>query len=237
MGLESLIGWCTATWNFVMGCTKTSAGCANCYMFREQKRYGNDPTLIRRSKTTFNDPLKWKEPQRIFVCSWSDFAHPDIPLSWIDEAWDIMREADRHTYMILTKRPNELSMILPDDWGEGWPHIEIGVTVENEENMWRLAALEDIPAKVKFVSAEPLLGPLPRLYSFFPTLDGVIVGGESGPGFREMKEEWPLDIRDQCFQYGIPFFFKQWSGVLPRKDPRGNLLDGFRHEELPCRNG
>jgi len=234
MGKDSAIEWTDATWNPWMGCTKVSAGCKNCYMFREQIRYGHDPTKIRGSKTTRRDPLKWKEPRTIFVCSWSDFAHEDVPPSWIDEAWEIIRKANHHTYMILTKRPNELKQILPDDWGEGWPHVRVGVSVENDDNMWRLVALEDIRAAVRYVSIEPLLGPLPQLYSFFPTVDWVIVGGESGPNFRPMKREWVTDIREQCIEHGIPFFFKQWAGISPKKDPRGNLLDGFEWKETPC---
>ena len=117
MGLNSKIGWCTATWNPWMGCTKTSAGCQNCYMFREQIRYGHNPTVIRRSKTTFNDPLKWKKPERIFVCSWSDFFHPHVPATWRDDAWDIMREADQHTYMLLTKRSQPRPQVCPPGCG------------------------------------------------------------------------------------------------------------------------
>ena len=232
MAKDSAIEWTDATWNPWMGCTKVSAGCKNCYMFRDQKRYGTDPTEIRRSKTTFRDPLKWKEPRRIFVCSWSDFAHEVVPLAWVDEAWKIMRQATQHTFLVLTKRPDDLRQLLPDDWGNGWPHVWIGVTVENKENDWRLVALEAIPAQVRFVSAEPLLGPL-DIYSFSPTIDWCIVGGESGPDFRTMKEEWALDIRDQCAQAGIPFFFKQWSGLHPKKDPRGMKLDGQEWKQTP----
>ena len=134
--------------------------------------------------------------------------------------------------MILTKRPHDLEALLPDNWGDGWPHVWLGVTVENDDEMWRLVTLERMKAVVRFVSAEPLLGPL-DVYSFSPTIDWMIVGGESGPNFREMKEEWALDIRDQCFEAAIPFFFKQWSGVYPKKDPRGNLIDGFKWDERP----
>jgi len=236
MGKTTGIEWADATWNPWIGCTKVSAGCANCYMFREQKRFGHDPTKLRRSKTTFEEPLKWKDPRRIFVCSWSDFAYERVPMSWVDEAWEIMRRADWHTYMILTKRPHSLRNILPSDWDwdNGWPHVWIGVTVEDRDNMCRLVALEDFPARVRFVSAEPLLGPLPDLYSFLPTLNWCIVGGESGPNARPMKPEWVRDIRDQCLAYDIPFFFKQWGG-MSKVDGAwgGRLLDGRTWDDLP----
>ena len=226
MGKKSGIEWTDSSWSPWRGCTKVSAGCAHCYAERRAKRVGEDFNTIVRIKTTFEDPLKRKDPRRIFVGHLSDLAHETVPLSWVDEVWEIIHRANHHTYMILTKRPHELKMILPDNWGEGWPHVWLGVTVENDENMWRLVGLEDISAAVHFVSAEPLLGPLPQLYSFFPMLDWVIVGGESGPGFRPMRPEWAWDIRDQCIAAEIPFFFKQWSGVNPKKDPRGRKLEG-----------
>ena len=232
MAKESGIEWTDATWNPWMGCTKVSAGCKNCYMFREQKRYGHDPEVIRKSKTTFRDPLKWKESRMIFVCSWSDFAHEDVPLIWVDDAWEIMRQATQHTFLILTKRPHDLKQLLPDDWGEGYSNVWVGVTVENQENDWRLVALEEIPAVVRFVSAEPLLGPL-DLFSFSPTIDWVIVGGESGPDYRVMAEAWATDIRDQCVATETAFFFKQWSGLHPKKDPRGMLLEGKEWKQTP----
>lgn len=232
MAKESAIEWTDSSWSPWRGCTKVSAGCAHCYAERRAKRVGEDFNTIIRSKTTFQDPLKWKEPRRIFVGHLSDFAHEDVPLIWVDEAWQIMRQANQHTYMILTKRPNELKQLLPDDWGEGYPRIQIGVTVENDDEMWRLVALEGIKAVVRFVSCEPLLGPL-DIYSFSPTLSWCIVGGESGPNFRPMKDEWARDIRDQCVDAGIPFFFKQYSGLHPKKDPRGMLLDGKIWNETP----
>ncbi|MBA7542923.1 hypothetical protein ES705_35248 [subsurface metagenome] len=233
MGKVSKIQWCDATWNPWRGCTKVSAGCKNCYAERLAKRFKREEFgVITRSKTTFYDPLRWEKPLIIFVGSLSDFAHEDVPLVWVDEAWEIMRTADQHTYLILTKRPNELKQLLPDDWGEGYPNIWMGVSVENDDENWRLVALEEISAVVRFVSAEPLLGPL-DVYSFSPTLDWVIVGGESGLGFRIMREEWALDIRDQCAKAGIPFFFKQWSGIYPMEDPRGMMLDGREWTERP----
>ena len=234
MGLNSKIGWCTATWNPFMGCNKVSAACANCYMFREQIRYGHDPTVLRRSRTTFNDPIRWKQPERIFVCSWSDFFHPHAPATWRDDAWDIMREANRHTYMLLTKRPENIKHMLPDDWGDGWPNVWLGVTAENQEMFdLRVPLMLPIPAAKYFVSIEPMLG-FVDMSEHLQYLDWVIAGGESGPNFRDLDEAPPLDLRDQCVRAGKPLYFKQWSGLNPSKDPRGNRLAGNIYEELPC---
>lgn len=232
------IEWTDATWNPYRGCTKVSEGCRNCYMFRDQKRFGRDPTEIVRSKTTFDDPLKWKEPLRIFVCSWSDFFHEDVPDTWRDEAWEIILRTPRHTYMILTKRPNNIRDMLPIFWEKEhryWQHVWIGVSIETEDEMWRLVALEDIVARVKFVSAEPLLGPLPHLYSFFPSIDWVIVGGESDfKNPRIPEKEWIVDIRDQCVNYGIPFFLKQLGGKKKIDGTwGGNKLDDKVYQEFP----
>ena len=232
MGKDSAIEWTDATWNPWMGCTKVSAGCKNCYMFREQIRYGHDPAVIRRSKTTFYDPKKWEEPRRIFVCSWSDFFHEDVPPEWRITAWTIMRNNPRHTFLLLTKRPENIKYTILSDWFEQSPNIWLGVTAENQDNIDRLSALYDIPAATKFLSAEPLLGHL-DLSEHMGFIDWVIVGGESGPNFRPMKEEWATDIRDQCIEHGVPFFFKQWAGINPKKDPRGMMLDGKIWKETP----
>ena len=232
MGKESAIEWTDATWNPWMGCTKVSAGCKNCYMFRDQKRYGHDPTEIRRSKTKFRAPLNWKEPLTIFVCSWSDFFHEDVPFSWQKEAIDIMYLTPQHTYLLLTKRPENVRKLFMDDTWIVTDNIWMGVTVESQDYINRLGVLYNIPASRTFLSAEPLLGPL-DLSEHIGLIDWVIVGGESGSDFRPMKEEWALDIRDQCIDAGVPFFFKQWAGVRPKKDPRGMLLDGKIWNERP----
>lgn len=232
MAKDSAIEWTDATWNPWMGCTKVSEGCKNCYMFREQKQYGHDPTVLRRSKTTFRDPLKWKEPRMIFVCSWSDFFHEDVPHEWRVSAWTIMRNTPRHTYLLLTKRPENVKYMILSDWFKQSSHIRLGVTVENQQHVSRLSELYSIPASIKFLSAEPLLGPL-DLSEHMGFIDWVIVGGESGPSFRFMKQEWATSIRDQCVEAGVPFFFKQWSGLHPKKDPRGMMLDGREWREKP----
>lgn len=246
MAKDSAIEWTDATWNPFMGCTKVSEGCKNCYMFREQKQYGHDPSVLRKSKTTFRDPLKWKEPKMVFVCSWSDFFHEDVPFMWAAEAWQIMKECQRHTFLLLTKRPENFLDMLPGDFPSLWPNVWLGVTVENQEmaNL-RIPLLLDIPVAKRFVSVEPMLGPVKFWTSWlpgvcfeldgtpWPSVDWVIAGGESGRDFREMKEEWALDLRDQCVVAGVPFFFKQWSAYRPKKDPRGMMLDGREWREIP----
>ena len=237
MGKISKIEWTDATWNPWYGCTKISEGCRNCYAERDMKRFGKDFNTITRSKTTFRDPLKWNEPRMIFVCSWGDFFHDDVMDKTRDEAWEIMRRTRSHTYLLLTKRPQNIKMMLPLMWEleyQDWLHIWLGVSVENNDQMWRLVALEEIKAMVKFVSAEPLLGPLPLLHSFFPSLDWVITGGESGPDPRPCNLDWVRDIRDQCVDHGISFFHKQHGGSRKINGAWGGReLDGRTWDEMP----
>lgn len=226
MGASSAIEWTEATWNPWHGCTKVSPGCAHCYMYRDKKRYGQDPAVVMRSKSTFNEPMKWPEPRVIFTCSWSDFFIEEAD-SWRDEAWEIIRSTPRHTYQVLTKRPFRIKDHLPPDWP--LPNVWLGVSVENPRFFWRIESLKKVPAMVRFLSLEPLLAPLPDL-----PLEGiswVIVGGESGPGCRPMKAEWVRDIRHQCSQAQVAFFFKQWGGA--RKDIHGRVLDGKTWNALP----
>ena len=220
MAKNTKIEWADHSWNPWIGCSKVSAGCENCYMFRDQKRYGNDPTEIRRTKK-LRFPLQIKEPSKIFVCSWSDFFHPDVPKEWRRDAWEIMYHArNLHTFLILTKRPENIIDMLPFGWMENkarlFPHVWIGVTAENQEMAdLRIPLLLDIPAKVKFISCEPLLEPidLERKYgAWIEYIDLVIVGGESGSGCRDMNPEWARSIRDQCYDHDVPFFMKQMSG-------------------------
>jgi len=160
MAEASAIEWTEATWNPWMGCTRVSPGCAHCYMFTEQTRYGQNPEVVRRSKTKFADPLKWKEPRTIFTCSWSDWFHPDAD-QWRAEAWDVIRQTPQHTYQILTKRPERMATHLPPDWGlAGYPNVWLGVSIEAQRYDFRAAMLCQFPAHVRFISAEPLLGPL-----------------------------------------------------------------------------
>lgn len=229
MGNTTGISWTEATWNPWMGCTKVSTGCDNCYMFREQRQYGNDPEVVRRSKTKFDAPLKLAKPSLIFTCSWSDWFHVDAD-QWRDEAWEIIRLSPQHTFQILTKRPGRVLRHLPADWGAGYPNVWLGVSVESAEFLSRMRVLRDVPAKLRFLSAEPLIAPLPGL-----DLDGfrwVIVGGESGPNARPMQAEWAREIRDACDASGALFHFKQWGGFTPKSG--GKTLDGREHCEIPA---
>lgn len=209
MGIESSIEWTDATWNPWQGCNKVSPGCANCYMYREKRRYGQDPETVVRSKTTFTDPLKWKEPRLVFACSWSDWFIEQAD-EWRDEAWDIIRKTPNHIYQILTKRPDRIVNHLPMDWGDGWKNVWLGVSIENQDYIFRKEILCEVPSHVRFISAEPLLGPI-----VLGSLEGIhwmITGGESGPNSRYMDSGWARSIRDQCFEYGIFFFHKQNGG-------------------------
>ncbi|MCK4815091.1 phage Gp37/Gp68 family protein [bacterium] len=224
MGKNSKIEWTDHTWNPWQGCKKVSTGCENCYMFRDKKRYGQDPDIVIRSKpATFNKPLHWKEPAKIFVCSWSDFFIEEAD-NWRDDAWDIIRRCPHLTFQILTKRPERIEDCLPDDWGEGWGNVWLGVTAENQEMAdLRIPPLLFIPAAKRFVSCEPLLGPInldqlntftniPEFVNSLLALDWVIVGGESGPTCRLMEPAWARSIRDQCKANRVAFFMKQMSG-------------------------
>lgn len=210
----SKIEWCDATWNPWMGCTRVSEGCKNCYMERWAKRSGRDAWTVQRSKTTFNAPLKWKEPKRIFVCSLSDFFHPDAD-EWRREALGIMNEARQHTFLILTKRI-ELAHKY-NDLLDFLPHVWIGVTVENQKHIGRVGKLYGVSTMVRFVSAEPLLGPL-DLSEHMKLIDWVIVGGESGANARYMSPAWARIIKYQCEDNGVPFFIKQMTKKAPIPD-------------------
>lgn len=208
MGEKTHITWTESTWNPWQGCHKVSQGCKNCYMFRQKRQFGQEPDVVLRSSdVTFKAPLRWQGPRMIFTCSWSDFFIEEAD-PWRDEAWDIIRATPRHIYQILTKRPERIAESLPADWGDGWRHVWLGVSVESQEYTHRLDTLAGIPAAIRFVSAEPLLGPL-DLRPWLGVLDWVIVGGESGPDFRPMDMAWARDIRDQATLYGVAFFFKQ----------------------------
>ncbi len=229
MGRDSQIAWTDATWNPWQGCHKISEGCQNCYMFREKKRWGQDPdVVVRSSAKTFYAPLNWKKPRIIFTCSWSDFFIEEAD-PWREEALDIIKKTPHHTYLILTKRVGRIV----DDLSK-FSNIWLGVTVETQDYMGRVACLviENL-AKHKFISAEPLLGPL-----YFPLdhhhIDWVITGGESGPGARPMKPEWALSIRDQCKAAGVPFFHKQNGGNRKIDGAWGGReLDGKIYHEFP----
>lgn len=217
-----------------MGCAKVSAGCKNCYMFRDQKRFGHDPTVLRRSKTTFYDPLKWKEPRRIFVCSWSDFFWDQVPIAWVTDALSTMYNAPQHTFMLLTKRPENILSVIHRDGFNFLPNVWIGVSVENQNHINRLGELYDIPATVKFLSAEPLLGPL-DLSEHMGFVDWVITGGESDlKDPRPCDLDWVRSIRDQCEQHRVSFFHKQHGGSRKIDGAWGGReIDGRTWDEVP----
>lgn len=232
---QSSIEWTNSTWNPVTGCTKISPGCKHCYAERMamrlkamgQKNYRNAFKLTLHPHAV-EAPLKWKKPQLIFVNSMSDLFHKDVPIDFIRKLFDVMVEADWHRFQILTKRSGrlrELSKNLP------WPeNIWMGVSVENSDYVHRIDDLRKTPAQVKFLSLEPLLGPMLKLK--LGKIDWVIVGGESGPGSRPMDENWVIDIRNQCLESNVPFFFKQWGGVNKKKT--GRLLEGQTWDQMPA---
>lgn len=235
MGVKTGIEWADATWNPWRGCTKVSPACDNCYAERGMKRWGQDFGKITIGKTTWDAPLRWKKPRRIFVCSWSDFFHPSVPQGARTDACAVMEAAPRHTYMLLTKRAeNIMPMIRASGWGCGLPdNVWIGVTAENQEQAdRRIPLLLQVPAKVRFVSCEPLLGPVrlspvggikiagghwgvKAMRKDGGGLSWVICGGESGPNARPMRPGWARALRDQCAAAGVPFFFKQWGEYSP----------------------
>lgn len=226
MADNTKIEWTDHTWNPWHGCIKISPGCKLCYMYTEKKMYGQDPTKVVRSKTKFHDPLKWKESAMVFTCSWSDFFIEQAD-EWRPEAWEIIRQTPHLKYQILTKRPERIASHLPADWGKGYPNVWLGVSAENQQYAdERIPKLLAVPATIRFVSAEPLLGPLDLLnYLCFecrdpkensgwherPMLDWVIVGGESGRGARPMQIRWAEQIADQCKSSGTAFFMKQFG--------------------------
>lgn len=234
MATKSSIEWTESTWNPLTGCTKISPGCKNCYAERMALRLRamGQPNYTNGFKLTLHEhvlevPLSWKKPQMIFVNSMSDLFHKDVPLTFIWRVFKVMDQASWHTFQVLTKRSERLLQLDPEI---DWPHnVWMGVSVESEKYTFRIDHLRQTHARVKFLSLEPLLGPLPGLD--LRGIHWVIVGGESGPGARSMKEEWVTDIRDQCLTSGVPFFFKQWGGV--NKKRTGRLLDGRTWDELP----
>lgn len=242
MGKETHIGWTDKTWNAWQSCTRISEGCAFCYMFRDKERYGQNPELVVRSKdATFNRPLHWKEPSKIFTNSWSDVFHKDAE-AWLPDFWDIIRKCPQHSFQILTKRADRILQSLPPDWGDGWDNVWIGVSVENQKRAdQRIPILLDIPAKIKFLSCEPLLSGL-DLRKYLNGLHWCIIGGESGNGskpkdpnvkygYRECNLEWIKDIVNQCKEEKLPIFVKQMGTHLSKtmglKDRTGSDINEF----------
>jgi protein gp37 len=234
LGAKSTIEWTESTWNPVTGCTKISPGCDNCYAERlalrlramGQPNYKNG-FAVTMQPHMLNLPLRWKMPQTIFVNSMSDLFHRDVPTDYILRVFDVMNEASHHRFQVLTKRSQRLMRLSSRlTWT---PNIWMGVSVENETFTFRIDHLRETEAHIKFLSLEPLLGPLQHLD--LKGIDWVIVGGESGPGARPMERTWVRSIRAQCRGARVPFFFKQWGGV--NKKATGRHLDGKLYNALP----
>jgi len=230
----SSIEWTNSTWNPVTGCHKVSAGCANCYAERFAERWRGTPNHpyeqgfdLKIWPERLKLPLMWEEPRTIFVNSMSDLFHQDIPLKFVKQIFEVMNQAHWHQFQVLTKRADRLEKLSPNlKWT---PNVWMGVSVESDKFTYRIDLLRKTKAKIKFLSLEPLLGPIPNL-----KLKGIhwaIVGGESGPGARPMEKEWVIDIRKQCKKAKVPFFFKQWGGVWKKKN--GCLLEGRTWDQRP----
>ena len=234
MAQNSSIEWTEATWNPVTGCTYISDGCENCYARRMAKRLhamGNKRYLNGFDVTLHDDllamPLKWRTPKIIFVNSMSDLFHEQIPLEFISRVFDTIRKAKQHTFQALTKRAERLEAVSNKiDWPD---NLWMGVTVESGKYVHRIDRLRNVPAAVKFLSVEPMIGPVGKID--LSGIDWVIVGGESGPKAREMKKEWVDQVKDQCIEKEVPFFFKQWGGTNKKK--AGRLLDGQTWDQFP----
>lgn len=237
MAGNSAIEWTQATWNPVTGCTKVSQGCKHCYAERMAKRlqamgmhrYRNG-FAVTLQEDAVNLPFTWKQPKLVFVNSMSDLFHEDVPAGFIRRVFSVMEQCPQHTFQVLTKRSERLRELSPT---LRWPaNVWMGVSVEDERVVHRIADLQQVRAAVRFLSVEPMIGPLDEL-----PLDGihwVIVGGESGPGARPMKREWVDSVFQQCRTAGVAFFFKQWGGV--RKDRTGRTLNGQVYDEMPVRH-
>lgn len=242
------IEWTDETWNPTTGCDQVSPGCDNCYALTlakrlkamGQPRYQNDGDP-RTSGPGFGltlhpdklgEPLRWRKPRRVFVNSMSDLFHPDVPADFICDVFDVMRQTPRHTYQVLTKRPQRMTGLVSAiyaGWDEVLLNVWLGTSIENDRYTFRANHLRQTPAAVRFLSLEPLLGPLPSLN--LDGIDWVIVGGESGAKARPMQADWVRDVRDQCQETGTAFFFKQWGGRTPKAG--GAELDGRLWQEFP----
>jgi protein gp37 len=243
MGDRSSIEWTEATWNPTTGCDRTSPGCDHCYALTLSKRLkamgmpkyqrDGDPRTsgpgfgLALHPDALDLPKRWAAPRTVFVNSMSDLFHDRVPIGFIARVFDVMASTPQHTYQLLTKRSKRLARIAPDlDWPA---NVWMGVSVENDRYSFRADHLREVPAAVRFLSVEPMLGPVPSLD--LNGIDWVIIGGESGPGARPIQQEWVRDLRDRCQKRGVPFFFKQWGGRTPKAG--GRQLDGRTWDEMP----
>lgn len=249
--IETKIQWTEATWNPWHGCKKVSDGCKFCYMYRDKERYGKDPSLVLKSKTMFSAPLKWKEPKLVFTCSWSDWFIEEAD-EWRAEAWKIIKQTPHHTYQILTKRPERILQCLPDDWRDGYDNVWLGVTVESDKYKHRVKTLGRVPAKIRFISAEPLIGKVEfdeERHCLYMKYDWIIIGGESGNKtgkhrYRPAELKWFSSLINDAHVCKMKVFVKQLgtglSDELGLKDRHGGDITEFpehlKIRELPKTN-
>jgi protein gp37 len=246
---DTSIEWTDATWNPVAGCTVLTAGCTNCYAMRmaarldamgaekykglTRKSGGKSVWTgkIRLDEKSLDAPRSWSKPRKVFVNSMSDLFHDDVPIEFIRRVWNVMQETPRHTYQILTKRPERMAKVLIGDGFSVLPNVWLGTSIEDGRVLGRLDAIKAVPAAVRFVSLEPLIGSVAA--GDLRGIHWAIVGGESGPRSREMKPEWVDEIESMCRRSGTAFFFKQWGGK--NKKATGRLLRGRTYDEMPLR--
>jgi len=236
MADSSHIEWTNATWNWATGCTKISEGCENCYMFREYprlKRFGLPtyqwrPDELNIHESVLQKPLEWKSPRMIFTNSMSDFFHEKIPFSFLDRVIEVIRATPQHTYQVLTKRSWRM-MKYGERIGRFPDNVWLGVTVESSPYRFRIGHLQKTPARIRFLSVEPLIAPAGKLD--LNKIHWVIVGGESGSNHRPCRVEWVREVRDQCISNGVPLFFKQWGGLKPKSG--GRRLDRKEWNQFP----
>lgn len=233
------IEWTDETWNPVTGCTKVSPGCANCYAERMSHRlramhspkYRQPFEVVTTHLETLTDPDHWRKPRRIFVCSMGDLFHEDVPISFILDVLEVADRNPQHTFQLLTKRPERLRAFRrPFQFP---PNVWVGVSVEDNDHVHRVEALKELDTTVRFVSVEPILGPVPDLIPLLDSLEWVIVGGETGPGARTNCYDWVAEVRDACVEKDVPFFFKHWGGTRKPKDASWRILDGRTWDQMP----
>ena len=236
MSDRSAIEWTEATWNPVTGCTKVSTGCDNCYAEAFAERFRGVPGHpyeqgfdLRLWPGRLDQPTKWRRPRMIFVNSMSDLFHEDVPDAFIGAILHVIEATPRHSYQVLTKRPGRMASVLKRLRSAPLPNLWLGTSIELNRYTWRADKLRETCAAVRFLSLEPLLGPLPSLD--LAGIDWVIAGGESGPRHRPIDEAWVTAIRDLCGAHGTAFFFKQWGGFRPKSG--GRELDGRTWDEMP----
>jgi protein gp37 len=245
---DTSIEWTDATWNPVAGCTVLTAGCTNCYAMRMAARLEMMGTekyrgLTRKSggrtvwtgkinldEKALSVPMTWSRPRKVFVNSMSDLFHPDVPIEFIFKVWEVMKTTPRHTYQILTKRPERMGEVLSAPWFDVLPNVWLGASVEDDRVLGRLDDLRSVPAVVRFVSFEPLIGSVAA--GDLTGIHWAIVGGESGPRSRFMKPEWVHEIEAMCAKSSTAFFFKQWGGK--NKKAAGRLLNGRTYDDMPA---